>query len=532
MSPLDPLVDRRRLLLGGGAALLLAACSSKDNGTATSASTADTTGHDHGDTVVTSAPVDAGPTDAVLTEFTPAAPPTDGFESLWIPPTLEGSVFDLSIAASTKQYKDGAATATIGYNGAEFWGPTLVMTKGELVSLRVNNLLDEETTTHWHGFHIPAEMDGGPHQTIAAGGTWSPSFEVKNQAATFWYHPHMHELTWPQMNMGAGGFIIVRDDEEAALALPRTYGVDDFPLILTSRTFDDANAFVLTDVTPYGDEMLTNGTLRAEVAVPAQLVRFRILNGEIERVYNLGFEDDRTFHVIGTDGGLLNAPVAVTRLIVAPGERYEIVVDLGADAVGGGVMLQSFNGGQPFGFPGGEPAGSGQTFGSTLNDTTFDVLRLQVLTATEDAVTTLPATLANNTYWTSDDATNERTIRITDTGPGSPFTFDDEGYDMSTINQTVVLDTIEQWVIDNGQIFSHSFHIHDVQFALVSRSSGEVGEHEKGWKDTFYIFTNETVEFVAKFDDFASDEHSFMYHCHMANHEDEGLMGQFLVVEA
>ncbi|MEQ1700303.1 MAG: multicopper oxidase domain-containing protein, partial [Ilumatobacteraceae bacterium] len=326
MSPLNPLLDRRQLLLAGGAAVFLAACSSSSDDSTTPAATdagSTTTGHDHGDTVATSAPVDAGPTDATLAEFTPAVAPTDGHESLWIPPTLTGSVFDLSIAAATKQFKDGDATPTIGYNGAEFWGPTLIMTKGDSVSLRVNNELDEETTTHWHGFHIPAEMDGGPHQTIAVGATWSPSFEVKNQAATFWYHPHMHELTWPQMNMGAGGFIIVRDDEEAALALPRTYGVDDIPLMLTSRTFDDANGLVLTAVTPYGDEMLTNGTLRAEVAVPAQLVRFRILNGEIERVYNLGFEDDRTFHVIGTDGGLLNAPAAVTRLIVAPGERYE-----------------------------------------------------------------------------------------------------------------------------------------------------------------------------------------------------------------
>jgi len=261
-------------------------------------------------------------------------------------------------------------------------------------------------------------------------------------------------------------------------------------------------------------------------------VRFRILNGEIERVYILGFEDDRTFHVIGTDGGLVNTPVAVTRLTIAPGERYEIVVDLTGDAIGSALTMQAFNGGQPFGFPGGEDAGSGQTFGSTLNNTTFEVLRIAVAAATAEAVRTLPATLANNTYWTAADATNERTIAITDTGPGSPFTFDDQGYDMETMNQTVVLDAIEQWTIDNGRVFSHSFHIHDVQFALVSRSTGEVGEHEKGWKDTVYLFTNETVQFVAKFDDFASTEHPFMYHCHMANHEDEGLMGQFLVVPA
>jgi len=524
MTPINPSFRRRQFLVGGGAALFLAGCSSAGSSTSSNTSTGTAA-----DPAITS----TGGTTGATTTADSVAPTTDGFNPLWIPPTLTGTDLQLTIAASTVQYKDGAATATLGYNGEDFWGPTLLMTKGSTVRLNVTNQLDEETTTHWHGFHIPAEMDGGPHQTIAAnGGTWSPTFEVKNNAATFWYHPHMHEQTWSQLNRGAGGFIIVQDDEEAALALPRTYGVDDIPLMLTSRSFDSDNAFVLTEVTPYGDEMLVNGTLKAEATLPAQLVRFRILNGEIERVYNLGFEDGRTFHVIGTDGGLVNAPVPVTRLLIAPGERYEVVVDLGTDAVGSMVSMQSFNGGQTFGFPGGEDAGSGQTFGSTLNNTTFDVLRISVIAATAEAITTLPTTLANNTYWTAADATNERTVTITDTGPGTPFTFDDQGYDMEMINQTVTLDTVEQWTIENGRVFSHSFHIHDVQFALVSRSTGPVGEHENGWKDTLYIFKDESVQFVAKFDDFASTDHPFMYHCHMANHEDGGLMGQFLVVPA
>ena len=136
-----------------------------------------------------------------------------------------------------------------------------------------------------------------------------------------------------------------------------------------------------------------------------------------------------------------------------------------------------------------------------------------------------------NSLWTAADATNERTIAITDTGPGTPFTFDDQSYSMDHVAQTVVLDTVEAWNIENGRIFGHSFHIHDVQFAIVERSSGPVPDYEKGWKDTFYIQIDESVSFVAKFDDYASSEHPFMYHCHMANHEDEGLMGQFLVVE-
>jgi len=498
-----PLLNRRQFLIAG-AAIALTACSSKDQADS-SPSTPSTASHD------TSTPSNGG--------------------NLWIPPILEGTTFNLVANIKTKQFHDGAVTPTYAYNDTDFWGPTLIMKKGDIVSLNVTNNLDEETTTHWHGFHIPPEMDGGPHQVIGVGKTWSPSFEVKNNAATYWYHPHMHESTWDQMNHGLGGFIIVQDDEESALALPRTYGVDDIPLMLTSRTFSDTNEFVKTEVTPYGDEMLTNGTLNANVELPAQLVRFRILNGEIERGYNLGLNDGRSFYVIGTDGGLLGTPVQVEKLIVYPGERYEIILDLSKDEVGSTLILQAFNGGLPFGFAGAEPAGSGDTFGSTLNNTTFDVLAINVIEATSDAITDIPSSLSNLTLWTANDATSSRTINITDEGPGTPFTFDNSAYNMDTINQTVKLNTIEKWAIQNGRTFSHSFHIHDVQFALVSRSTGEVPEHEKGWKDTFYFMPNEKVEFVAKFDDFASSEHPFMYHCHMANHEDGGLMGQFLVVE-
>ena len=502
------LMSRRMFLVAAGAAAL-AACSSSDGASdATSGSTA------------TSPAVDA--TEANTTTA------TDGFNPLWIPPLLEGTTFDLTLAPSTATLLAGNTASTIAYNGASMWGPTLVMKKGDTVTVNVTNGLDEETTTHWHGVHLPPDMDGGPHQVIAAGDTWSPTWTVKNNAATYWYHPHAHELTWPQLSVGAGGFIIVQDDDESALALPRTYGVDDIPLVLTSRTFDSDSQIIPTTI--YGDHLLANGTLDAEVQVPAQMVRFRILNAEIERAYTLGFSDDRAFWVIATDGGLLDAPVELSRLTMVPGERYEIIVDLGADAAGTAVAMQSFNGGYALGYPGGEPNESGE-FGSLLNNTTFDVLRLAVVEATADAVTVLPTGLVANSLWSATDATNERTLEITDTGPGTPFTFNDHIYSHDVIDQVVVLDTVETWHIQNGRIFGHSFHIHDVQFAIVERSSGPVPDYEKGWKDTFYIPLGEKVTFVAKFDDYASSEHPFMYHCHMANHEDEGLMGQFLVVE-
>lgn len=529
----SPTFGRRQFLLVGGS--LVAAVGAKKSTTTTKTtakrSTTSTTMGDMsmgttstGSRTSTKAPVGG---DSAATPYTAKGPSTAGHQRLWIPPTISGTTFDLTLRPATKQMLSGAKTATYAYNGSEFWGPTLLMQRGDTVKLSVTNRLAEATTTHWHGFHIPPEMDGGPHQVVPAGSTWSPSFEVKNDAATYWYHPHMHETTMKQLNMGAGGFIIVRDEKEAALGLPRTYGVDDIPLMLTSRTFTSGNQISTTTI--YGDKMLTNGVLNAEVGLPAQVVRLRLLNAEIERAYDLGFSDGRTFHVIATDGGLVNAPVPVTRLLMSPGERYEICVDLSGDAVGGTLDLQSFNGGQTFGFPGGEPATSGG-FGSLLNNTTFDVLRINVIARTAGGVSKLPKALASNTYLSAKDATKSRTIAITDTGPGTPFTFDDAGYAMDTMNQTVKLNTTEKWTIKNGQVFGHSFHIHDVQFAIVARSTGAVPAHERGWKDTFFIRIGESVDFVARFADFASRTNPFMYHCHMSNHEDEGLMGQFLVV--
>jgi bilirubin oxidase len=458
------------------------------------------------------------------------------YNDLWIPPTLTGTNFNLSLDVGSRSFATGKRTTTYSYNGSGFWGPTLIMNKGDVVHLHVTNNLIDTTTTHWHGFHIPAIMDGGPHQTIPPGTTWHPSFVVQNNAATYWYHPHLHEKTQEQLTRGAGGMIIIRDEQESALALPRTYGVDDIPLTLTSRRFT-TNGTAMEFVTvnsAYGDYLLANGVLDAQVSLPAQQVRLRILNAEIERSFNLGFGDNRTFHVIATDGGLVDAPVAVTRVHLAVGERVEVLVDLGNDAVGSGLDLKAYNTGQARDFPGGEPARTGQ-FGSLLNNTTFNLLHINVAARTTNPILTRPAVLTTNVFWTANSVSNSRTIRITGGFPGSAtplFTFDNISFSPTVFNQTVDYNAVERWTIVNNSGFSHSFHIHDIQFNLVSRTggTGSIANYEQGWKDTLFIAQNSSVSFLARFDGFASNANPFMYHCHFSNHEDEGLMGQFLVV--
>ena len=469
------------------------------------------------------------------------------YNALWIPPLLAGTpadgatTYNLTLAPASKQLMAGARTNTYGYNGNDFWGPTVVLNKGDRVRMTLRNSLSDETTTHWHGLVVSGAVDGGPHQIIPAGSAWTTdAFTVKNNAATYWYHPHMHEKTQQQLTLGAGGLIIVRDAEEAALALPRTYGTDDIPLVLTSRRFTTVNGAAnqfQTTRTAYGDYLLTNGVMSAEVTLPKQYVRVRVLNAEIERDYNLGFSDNRTFYVIGNDGGLLGAPVPLTRLIMAPGERYELLVNLSGDAVGSSLDLQAFNGpgqGLQFGFGGYEDASGGE-FGSLLNYKNFTVLHVNVGAATANAVTTLPATLASTaglSDLTAAKANQSRTINVTGGAPGGgPFAFNGSVYSMDKINQLVLRGDTEAWTVSAGGVFSHSFHIHGVQFKIVARngSASQIKAYEQGWKDTIYLPIREAVTFVARFDETADAMYPFMFHCHMSNHEDEGLMGQFTV---
>ena len=465
------------------------------------------------------------------------------FNPLIIPDTITGTTFNLALKPKTKQFLSGTATTTNAYNDMLYGAPTLIMNKGDWVQMNVtNNLAADTTTTHWHGFHIPAIMDGGPHQVIPAGTTWSPSWLVMNHAATYWYHPHLHEKTQEQVSRGGVGMIIIRDEIESALTLPRNYGVDDIPLALGSRRFTTNQ--IVTVNSAYGDTMLVNGVINPQVSLPKQYVRLRILNAEIERSLNLGFSDNRTFWVIASDGGLLDAPVATTRVLLAVGERAEILVDLTNDTLGGFINLMAYNNSASLGtalaasWPGGEPQTTGQ-FGSLLNNIDFNILRINIAAQTASPVLTRPTTLTANALWTNADVTNPttRVINITGGAPGVFFFNTDQLFSPTVFNQTINYNAVERWTITNTSGFSHSFHIHDVEFAMISRVATGGGNvvtglfpYEVGWKDTLYVQRNSSVTFIAKFDHFASNTNPYMYHCHFANHEDEGLMGQFVVV--
>jgi len=233
---------------------------------------------------------------------------------LLIPPTLTGPNYNLIVDYDSLEIFPGFFTQTAGVNGA-ILGPTLIINKGDVVTMNVENRLIDTTTMHWHGVHLPSAMDGGPHSKIYPNTTWVPTWIAMDRASTMWYHPHLHHKTYKHVMMGVSGLIINRDTDEAALALPRTYGVDDIPLVLQTKVMD-ANYQIDTDMMNSAMDtlFLANATRNAYFDAPAQVVRFRILNGSPMRVYNLGLSNGNDFWVIGSDGGLLSAPVQNNRL--------------------------------------------------------------------------------------------------------------------------------------------------------------------------------------------------------------------------
>lgn len=459
---------------------------------------------------------------------------------LAIPPILTGTEINLNLQNGQIEFYNGFTTNTIGYNQA-ILGPTLILEKGSEVTINVANNLDEPTTLHWHGMHVSAENDGGPHTVIEVGQVWSPSFTVLDNAATYWYHPHLHERTEEQVTEGAAGFIIVKDDEEAQLELPRTYGTDDFPIVIQSRAFDSNKQFVAN--TAADDILMINGTLDAYLDVPAQVVRLRLLNGSTERIYNLGFQNNLNFHQIATDGSLLNASVQLTRLRLVPGERAEILLDL-SSLEGQSINLMSFGSELPSGNYGAAnpsvmPMGSIAGYSNNvLNGNDFKILDLNVTAPTANPITYIPSTLITNTpYSTSDiNATRSLLFQPQQMGPvgmlNGPFIINGASFDMETINYEIPLNNTEIWELTNQTAIAHPFHIHDVQFYILDINGNPPPANMQGRKDVVLVPPMfGTVRFITKFEDFADDDTPYMYHCHMLSHEDEGMMGQFIVFD-
>ncbi len=499
--------------------------------------------------------------------------------SLPIPPLEEGRmvggvrVFDLAIRTGTHDFGAGRRGTAIGIN-ADYGGPTLRMRAGETVQLNVSNRLGETTTLHWHGFHLPAAADGGPHKRIAPGAVWQPRFPVKQKAGLFWYHSHLKGYTGRQVYFGQAGTILVEDEDEARLPLPREYGVDDIPLVLQDRVFDAAGQPVY-DLTPMtiatgyiGDVPVVNGAIQPHFIARRRWLRLRLLNSSNASIYRLSFSDRRRFFVIGSDGGLLPRAYRARRLILAPGERAQILVEVRP--------------GRPFRLEGEVLS---PMMGMRRRRRARAMRRLRFLDI-------LPAPVVESgprpprrliRLPAPQPARAVRTRRfVLEMGMGGPmmrhrsrrrgrmgggmmggngptggngamgggsadgggmggamggggmgmrFTINGKTMDMARIDEVVRLGTDEIWEVINRSPMPHPFHVHDVQFRILDRNGRRPRGLERGLKDTVLVWPRERVRLLLSFRDYADPELPYMYHCHTLEHEDAGMMGQFVVVD-
>ena len=442
-------------------------------------------------------------------EQTPVnAPPAP----LSIPPLLEPEVengvshYGLTVGTSQHDYGQAGMTDTYSYNGAPALGPTLRLRTGDSVVISVTNELTETTTTHWHGADVPAEDDGGPHSLIEPGATWAADFDVIQPAATLWYHPHAHGSTAEHVYRGAAGLIIIEDDNPAAGALPATYGVDDIPVILQDRDFtgDGQLDFAINedDQGNQGSILTVNGTINPYVETPTGLVRLRLLNGSQARIYELSVEG-ASMTKIASDGGYLAGPVVIDQLVLAPGDRAEIVVNVGAESV---ALVDSELG---------------------------RVLELRPNPSVQ-GTGVLPDKLAAIERISESEITVDRTFHMSDFRNFWEFSpswgINGVQFDMTRIDQTVQLGDTERWTLtgDEGQ---HVFHPHQIQFQILSINGEPPPPEESGWEDSVLVNDEREVVIAARFNTYAAEDIPYMFHCHILDHEDLGMMGQFRIVE-
>ena len=460
-------------------------------------------------------------------------------------------VFDLALETGTSTFLPGTTTATWGVNGA-YLGPTLQASRGDRVLIHVHNRLPEMTTMHWHGMHLPAVDDGGPHQMIAPGATWSPSWTIDQPAATLWYHPHPDGQTANQVYRGIAGLFIIHDPNADALPLPNRYGVNDIPLVLQDKNLNPDGSLNFADGTVgsgsraqhlgrLGQTILVDGTYRPRLAVGDQRVRFRLLNGSDARIYNVGFADGRTFFLIGTDEGLIAHPVPLQRIQLAPGERAEIVVTfrpgekimlrsfapdldlsaLGNGGNGGGATAATASGTAATGRNGGNggPASESQLNGGGQS---FDLLQISAA-ATLRTSPSLPARLATLPPPDPAAATRTRVFELDRTDA-----INGQQMDMNRVDAVVMAGSTEIWEVRG--FLPHDFHIHGVSFRVIQYGNGPIPPQLQGWKDTVYVPPEQTVRLLVHFGSYADPHHPYMYHCHILQHEDAGMMGQFVVI--
>ncbi|CAN5556332.1 multicopper oxidase family protein [soil metagenome] len=425
--------------------------------------------------------------------------------ALPIPPELSGPDISLRAAPAEVELIPGMSTRVLAYDGT-FPGPTIVARPDEETNIELINAHDDSLVVHLHGGHTPAAFDGHPFDTIAPGESFTYRYPNRQSPATLWYHDHGMMTTASNVYHGLAGLYLLRDPTETALGLP-VGGPADIPLVLTDKTFDDDGQLVYPQGQHdgfFGDVPLVTGAPHPLGAVPSGLVRLRILNASNARAYQIHRSDGIALLQIASDGGLLAEPVLRPVIELWPAERVEVLLDLQDAADGEEVTLVD-----------------GLQFREGL-------VRF-VVSGRQDSAAP-PLSLRGPLEL--DEPTVIRDFSLGFDQTTSTWLLNGHDFDVDILDATPRLGEVERWRFTNTAPGSHPMHLHQTSFIVRARKSAtknplplEAGD--VGWKDTVVVRQGQTVEVDVRFDDFPG---TYVYHCHILEHEDHGMMSQFRVL--
>ncbi len=508
---------------------------------------------------------------------------------LLIPPAESPSLFEVTIEESSHNFDPNGTllNSTVsgltaidldtalptycynmkGSNAMSYLGPTFVWQYGDSARFAFTNNLPVKTTVHWHGLNVPAPMDGGPHQVIAAnGGPWNARFPIIDSVQTIWYHTHLMNFTTDQVIRGLAGMIVVEDSVNDAVRpnLPHHYGVNDIPLVIQEKGFNvdtnftppKATSIIAGERPGNGIYTLMNGRVNTVHEVPAQVIRLRVLNGSPRKQFIFGISTQKedpiffeTIYYIASGGGYLDVPRPMDSALVAVGDRKEFIVDFTGFANGDTLYMNNLFRGMP----------SDANYGKTPGNAFMAFVINNAITPYEP-ITTLPNTLKPYAVEDTNDIFLTRTKRLQNLGGNPPggghggtWVINGTGMKMQHLNDTILVNKMEKWVVVNETDKTHPFHIHKVQFQVIEyqgkmgmgndstyhyqyQSGQPIPDDLVGYKDVQMVREGATMAFIARFDSFPATSidfrDGFMYHCHILTHEDSSMMHQFTVVDS
>ena len=410
---------------------------------------------------------------------------------------------DLAAVEMDWEFSPGRATRAWGFNG-QIPGPTIEARVGDVLEVRFANRLPEPTTIHWHGLQIPAVMDGTDmvQRPIGPGETFTYRFKLPD-AGTFWYHPHSNEVV--QLERGLYGAIVVRGPNEPQLDAERVLVLDDVELDRKGQ-IKPPGWWIEQHDGRQGRTRLVNGRKEPELTIAAgQVERWRVVNAASARYVRLSI-GGRAFTVIGTDGGLIDAPVSVSEVLLTPADRVELAV--GPFEEGESLTIETLQYNR-------------MTMARPKREQ-FATLRVGPAAASRAVI---PSTLRRIEPLVTGPATPTREVHLgikPSLRHGVDFLINKEQHHR---DQPVRVGELQVWDVINDTLMDHPFHLHGFFFQVLE-VNGEPPAF-RSWEDTVNVPPRSCVRIAFLPDDRPGE---WMYHCHILEHHASGMMGHFEVV--